>query len=342
MNIQNAIALAVVGENIEFDDMLDVVRAIMSGDATPAQIAGLLVALNMKGETIDEVTAAASVMRELAVSVSVGSSPLIDTCGTGGDSAHTFNISTAAAFVVAAAGGYVAKHGNRSVSSSSGSADVLEQAGANIELDPATVALSIEETGVGFMFAPAHHGATRHAVGPRRELGIRTLFNVLGPLTNPAGARLQLVGVFDRRWQTMVVEVLARLGTERAFVVNAKDGLDEISNGSVTTVAELRDGEINWFEIDPREYGFDLQPTSSIVARDASHSLDTISRVFNNEPGPAHDIVALNGGAAIYICGLADTLADGIVRAKELLADGSVGARFERFIKFTQQHRRRP
>lgn len=342
MNIQNAIALAVVGENIEFDDMLDVVRAIMSGDATPAQIAGLLVALNMKGETIDEVTAAASVMRELAVSVSVGSSPLIDTCGTGGDSAHTFNISTAAAFVVAAAGGYVAKHGNRSVSSSSGSADVLEQAGANIELDPATVALSIEETGVGFMFAPAHHGATRHAVGPRRELGIRTLFNVLGPLTNPAGARLQLVGVFDRRWQTMVVEVLARLGTERAFVVNAKDGLDEISNGSVTTVAELRDGEINWFEIDPREYGFDLQPTSSIVARDASHSLDTISKVFNNEPGPAHDIVALNGGAAIYICGLADTLADGIVRAKELLADGSVGARFERFIKFTQQHRRRP
>jgi len=342
MNIQNAIALAVVGENIEFDDMLDVVRAIMSGDATPAQIAGLLVALNMKGETIDEVTAAASVMRELAVSVSVGSSPLIDTCGTGGDSAHTFNISTAAAFVVAAAGGYVAKHGNRSVSSSSGSADVLEQAGANIELDPATVALSIEETGVGFMFAPAHHGATRHAVGPRRELGIRTLFNVLGPLTNPAGARLQLVGVFDRRWQTMVVEVLARLGTERAFVVNAKDGLDEISNGSVTTVAELRDGEINWFEIDPREYGFDLQPTSSIVARDASHSLDTISRVFNNEPGPAHDIVALNGGAAIYICGLADTLADGIVRAKELLADGSVGARFERFIKFTQQRRRRP
>jgi len=342
MNIQNAIALAVVGENIEFDDMLDVVRAIMSGDATPAQIAGLLVALNMKGETIDEVTAAASVMRELAVSVSVRSAPLIDTCGTGGDSAHTFNISTAAAFVVAAAGGYVAKHGNRSVSSSSGSADVLEQAGANIELDPATVALSIEETGVGFMFAPAHHGATRHAVGPRRELGIRTLFNVLGPLTNPAGARLQLVGVFDRRWQTMVVEVLARLGTERAFVVNAKDGLDEISNGSVTTVAELRDGEINWFEIDPREYGFDLQPTSSIVARDASHSLDTISKVFNNEPGPAHDIVALNGGAAIYICGLADTLADGIVRAKELLADGSVGARFERFIKFTQQHRRRP
>lgn len=339
MNIQSAIARAVAGEDIEFDDMVDVVRAIMSGAATPAQIAGLLVALNMKGETIDEVTAAASVMRELAVSVKTSSKPLIDTCGTGGDAAHTFNISTAAAFVVAAAGGYVAKHGNRSVSGSSGSADVLEQAGANIELDPATVALSIEETGVGFMFAPAHHGATRHAVGPRRELGIRTLFNVLGPLTNPAGARLQLVGVFDRRWQAVVVEVLARLGSERAFVVNAKDGLDEISNGSVTTVAELRNGKIDWFEIDPKEYGFDVHPTASIVARNPKHSLDTITKVFNNEPGPARDIVALNGGAAIYICGLEDSLADGIVRAESLLADGSVSARFKHFIEFTQRYR---
>lgn len=344
MNIQGAIAQAVAGKNIEFDDMLDVVRTIMSGDATPAQIAGFLVALSMKGETIDEVTAAASVMRELAVSVSVanGCTPLIDTCGTGGDAAHTFNISTAAAFVVAAAGGYVAKHGNRSVSSSSGSADVLEQAGANIELDPSTVALSIQETGVGFMFAPAHHGATRHAVGPRRELGIRTLFNVLGPLTNPAGARLQLVGVFDRRWQTMVVKVLARLGTERAFVVNADDGLDEISNGSITTVAELRDGRIDWFEVDPREFGFDMQSNSTIVARNATHSLETISQVFDNEPGPARDIVALNGGAAIYVCGLANSVADGIVRASELLADGSVRGRFKQFIAFTQRHRRRP
>ena len=337
MNIQQAIARAVVGQDIDFDDMVEVVRAMMSGAATPAQIAGFLVALHMKGESIDEVTAAATVMRELAVHVSVSAAPLIDTCGTGGDAAHTFNISTATAFVVAAAGGYVAKHGNRSVSSSSGSADVLEQAGANIELDPAAVARSVEETGVGFMFAPAHHGATRHAAGPRRELGIRTLFNVLGPLTNPAGARLQLVGVFDRHWQKMVAEVLARLGTERAFVVNAADGLDEISNGSLTTVAELRDGQINWFKIDPREHGIEMQPTSTIVARDALHSLSIMTKVFDDEPGPARDIVTLNGGAAIYLCGIEDTLADGVVRAKSLLADGSVRARFERFIEFTKQ-----
>ena len=337
MNIRQAISHAVAGENIKFGDMLEVVRAIMSGTATPAQIAGFLVALHMKGESIDEVTAAATVMRELAVHVNVSATPLIDTCGTGGDAAHTFNISTATAFVVAAAGGYVAKHGNRSVSSSSGSADVLEQAGANIELEPAAVARSIEETGVGFMFAPAHHGATRHAAAPRRELGIRTLFNVLGPLTNPAGARLQLVGVFDQHWQKMVVEVLARLGTERAFVVNAADGLDEISNGSLTTVAELRDGKIIWFKIDPREHGIEMQSTSSIVARDALHSLSIMTKVFNDEPGPARDIVTLNGGAAIYICGIEDTLADGVVRAKSLLADGSVRSRFECFIEFTKQ-----
>jgi anthranilate phosphoribosyltransferase len=290
----------------------------------------------MKGETIDEVTAAATVMRELAVEVSVAVTPLIDTCGTGGDAAHTFNISTATAFVVAAAGGYVAKHGNRSVSSSSGSADVLEAAGARIDLDPVAVARSIVETGVGFMFAPAHHGATRHAAGPRRELGIRTLFNVLGPLTNPAGAPLQLVGVFDRQWQTKVIEVLARLGSERAFVVSADDGLDEISIGSLTTVAELRDGHIDWFQIDPREYGFELQPISSIIARDSSHSLDIITGIFADEPGAARDIVALNAGAAIYLCGITGSLADGIERARGLLADGSAAARFEHFIHFTQ------
>lgn len=336
MDIQEAIAHAVAGKNIGFDDMLRVVRAIMSGEATPAQIAGLLVALHMKGETIDEVTAAATVMRELARRVVVSTTPLIDTCGTGGDAASTFNISTATAFVVAAAGGYVAKHGNRSASSSSGSADVLEQAGARIDLEPAEVARSIEETGVGFMFAPAYHGAMRHAAGPRRELAIRTLFNVLGPLTNPAGAPLQLIGVFDRQWQTKLIEVLAHLGSERAFVVNADDGLDEISIGSKTTVAELRDGMIDWFQIDPTQYGFELQPISSITVRDAAQSLEMINRVFGGEPGPARDIVALNAGAAIYLCGLEEALADGIERALSLLADGAAGARFDRFVDFTQ------
>ncbi|HJP37481.1 MAG: anthranilate phosphoribosyltransferase [Gammaproteobacteria bacterium] len=337
MDIRAAIAHAVAGKDVDFDDMLVVVRAIMSGEPTAAQIAGLLVALHMKGETIDEVTAAATVMRELATPVSISAAPLIDTCGTGGDATNTFNISTATAFVVAAAGGYVAKHGNRSVSSSSGSADVLEQAGARIDLEPAEVARSIEETGVGFMFAPAHHGATRHAAGPRRELAIRTLFNVLGPLTNPAGAPLQLVGVFNREWQTKLIEVLARLGSERAFVVHADDGLDEISIGSKTTVAELRDGAIHWFEIDPAEYGFEQQPISSVSVRDAGQSLAMIDCVFRGEPGPARDIVALNAGAAIYLCGLEDTLADGIERARHLLASGAAGTRFERFIDFTQR-----
>lgn len=340
MQIQQAISRAVNGEDIEFDDMLGVVRSIMSGDTTPAQIAGLLVALSMKGETIDEVTAAATVMRELARRVSVTATPLIDTCGTGGDGARTFNISTATAFVVAAAGGYVAKHGNRSVSSSSGSADMLEKAGACIDLEPATVAAAIVETGVGFMFAPAHHGATRHAAGPRRELGIRTLFNVLGPLTNPAGAKHQLLGVFNRRWQKIVVEVLARLGTERAFVVNADDGLDEISTASNTTIASLHNGTIEWFEIDPREFGFELSPLSTVVARDAAHSLEIVQGVFRDEAGPARDIVVLNAGAAIHVCGLEANIAGGISRAKQLIADGAAAARFQHFIEFTQQSKR--
>ncbi len=336
MDIQQAIATAVAGSDIGFDDMLEVVRQIMSGEATPAQIAGLLVALSMKGETVDEVCAAATVMRELAVHVPVRATPLIDTCGTGGDAAHTFNVSTATAFVVAAAGGHVAKHGNRSVSSSSGSADVLEAAGARISMGVADVARAVEQTGVGFMFAPAHHGATRHAAGPRRELGIRTLFNVLGPLTNPAGAPLQLVGVFSRAWQEKVVSVLARLGSERAYVVNAADGLDEISIGSTTTVAALADGKIDWFEIDPRDFGFQLQPLSSIVARDANESLEIINAVFDDRPGPARDIVVLNAGAAIHLCGFSSTLAEGFEHAAALITDGAARERFRRFVEFTQ------
>ncbi len=337
MNIQQAISCVIKREDISYDDMLQVMRTIMSGDASPAQIAGLLVGLSMKGETLDEVTAAATVMREMAVRVNVSKEPLIDTCGTGGGGLRSFNVSTATTFVVAAAGGYVAKHGNRSVSSSSGSADALEQAGACIELSPHDVARSIEETGVGFMFAPAHHGATRHAAGARRELGIRTMFNALGPLTNPAGAERQLVGVFDRRWQRIVVEALAKLGSRRAFVVNADDGLDEISIGGNTTIATLQNGAIDWFEIDPRDYGFEISPITTIVADNAAESLAIIDRVFRNEPGPARDIVCLNAGAAIYLCDLSDDLTGGIKRAAELLANGSVEASFKKFIEFTRQ-----
>lgn len=336
MDVQGAIREAVEHHDLAFEDMRDVMRSIMSGDATPAQISGLLIALRMKGETVEEIAAAASVMRELAAHVDVDASPLIDTCGTGGDGIGTFNISTAAAFVAAAAGGYIAKHGNRAASSASGSADLLEAAGARIDLAPEQVARCILEVGVGFMFAPAHHGATRHAARPRRELGTRTLFNVLGPLTNPANASMQLMGVFDPAWVPRAAEVLNRLGVERALVVCADDGMDEISVGAVTHAAELRGGEVRSYDIDPRELGFELQPLDALAASDAAESLAIIRGVFANEPGPARDIVALNAGAAIYVGGIAPDLAAGVERASEAIADGSAARALDRFVEFTQ------
>jgi anthranilate phosphoribosyltransferase len=338
MEIQAAIRRVVDRHDLSFDDMQSVMRTIMSGDATPAQIAGLLVALRMKGETIDEIAAAASVMRELAQHVEVGITPLIDTCGTGGDGIGTFNISTAAAFVTAAAGGHIAKHGNRAASGASGSADVLEAAGARIDLSPAQVADCVRTVGVGFMFAPSHHGATRHAAVPRRELGTRTLFNVLGPLTNPANASVQLMGVYDVSWVTRAAEVLRRLGVARAMVVCAEDGMDEISIGALTHAAELRDGEVTSFVIDPREFGIPFQPLTSLAAKDPQASLAHIRAVYANQPGPARDIVALNAGAAIYLAGLASDLAAGLARAREVLASGAARECFARFIAHTQTY----
>lgn len=340
MDIQAAIRRVVDKHDLAFEDMQSVMRSIMGGDATPAQIAGLLVALRMKGETIDEIAGAASVMRELAQHVEVGLTPLIDTCGTGGDGIGTFNISTASAFVTAAAGGRIAKHGNRAASGASGSADVLEAAGARIDLSPAEVADCVRQVGVGFMFAPAHHGATRHAAGPRRELGTRTLFNVLGPLTNPANASVQLMGVYDRSWVSRAAEVLQRLGVARALVVCAEDGMDEISIASVTHAAELRDGAVTTYLIDPREFGIPFQPLESLAARDAQASLAHIRTVFDDQPGPARDIVALNAGAAIYIAGLAPTLAAGIARAREVIASGAARECFARFIAHTQSFKK--
>jgi anthranilate phosphoribosyltransferase len=335
MNIREAIARVVDRHDLAFEEMTDVMREIMAGEATPAQIAGLLVALRQKGETVDEITAAASVMRELSLKVPVTAAPLIDTCGTGGDATGTFNISTAAAFVVAAGGGFVAKHGNRSVSSASGSADLLEAAGARLALPPAAIARCIDEVGFGFMFAQAHHGATRHAAGPRRELGIRTLFNVLGPLTNPAGAPLQLVGLFDRAWVPRIAEVLQRLGSTRALVVHAADGLDELSIGAPTFVAELEPDGIRTYEFDAADLGIQRAPTASLRVRDAAASLQCIERVFANEPGPARDIVALNAGAALYLCGLAAGIEAGYQQALGLLASGAARERFTRYIALT-------
>jgi anthranilate phosphoribosyltransferase len=336
MQIKDAIAAAVAHQDLAFDDMLAVVRQIMAGEATPAQIAGLLVALRMKGETVDEITAAASVMRELSLKVESACSPLIDTCGTGGDASGTFNISTAAAFVVAAGGGFVAKHGNRSVSSSSGSADVLEAAGIRLNLAPTQIADSIRETGFGFMFAQAHHNATRHAAAPRRELGIRTLFNALGPLTNPAGAPLQLVGLFQREWVDKVAAVLARLGTQRAMVVHAADGLDELSIGAPTTVAELNHGEVTHYEFDPGTLGITPAPLSALTVANASESLAVIQRVFGGEAGPARDIVALNAGAALYLCGIAEDLREGYLLAGKLIASGAARDQFHHCIRYSQ------
>lgn len=336
MNIQLAIKQAIARQDIEFDDMLTVMREIMAGDTTPAQIAGLLVALNMKGETIDEVSAAATVMRELANKVEVDVSPLMDTCGTGGDGSQTFNISTASAFVAAAAGAYVAKHGNRSVSSSSGSADVLEKLGVKIDLPPAAVAQCINDIGIGFMFAPAHHSATRHAAGPRKELGVRTLFNVLGPLTNPAAAPIQLMGIFNRHWQKIAIEVLRKLDTKRAFVVTADDGLDEISIGGPSHVASLIDGKIDYFDVTPAQFGVTRQGFDKLIAKDAVHSAEIITAVLDNQAGPATDIVCLNAGAAIYLCELAKTLGDGVEIAKDTLASGAAQKKLQALVEFTQ------
>lgn len=336
MTIQQAIKQAIARQDIPFDEMLDVMREIMSGDATPAQIAGLLVALNMKGETIDEVSAAATVMRELARKVDVTAAPLMDTCGTGGDGSQTFNISTATAFVVAAAGGFVAKHGNRSVSSSSGSADVLEKLGVKIDLSAEEVAKCIDQIGIGFMFAPAHHNATRHAALPRKELGVRTLFNVLGPLTNPAMAPIQLMGIFNRHWQKIAIEVLHKLGTHRAFVVTANDGLDEISIGDTTHIASLINGEISYFDVRPEDFGFRTQELNLIKAKDVDHSAEIISHVLDAEPGPATDIVTINAGAAIYLCDIAKTMEDGVNIARQTIASGNAKQKLQELVSFSQ------
>jgi anthranilate phosphoribosyltransferase len=306
--------------------MTEVMRQIMTGECTPAQIGGFLVGLRMKGESIDEITAAATVMRELSTRVSVAPEFLVDTCGTGGDASGSFNISTASAIVAAAAGAKVAKHGNRSVTSKSGSADVLEAAGVNLEIDPEAVGSCIEEVGVGFMFAPKHHSAMRHAIGPRKEMAVRTIFNLLGPLTNPAGAPNQVIGVFDGELVEPLAQVLKQLGSKHVMVVHSEDGMDEISISAKTQVAELKDGEVISFSISPADFGLEMAELSQLKVDGAEQSLAMIQSVFSNTPGPALDIVCMNAGAAIYVCGIADSLADGIAKAQSAIAEGKASA----------------
>ena len=336
MNIQDGIAAVIEKHDLDHNQMTDIMRQIMTGEATESQIGGFLVGLRMKGETVTEVAAAANVMRGLASTVSIRSAHLLDTCGTGGDASDTFNISTASAFVAAAAGAKVAKHGNRSVSSKSGSADVLEAAGVNLALTPREVARCIETVGVGFLFAPQHHSAMKYAIGPRREMATRTIFNLLGPLTNPAGAPNQVLGVFSKDWVEPLAKVLQKLGSEHVMVVSAEDGLDEISLSSATFVAELKEGKINCYSITPEDFGFDRASISEIKVNTPEESLAMIKAALNNQHTAARDIVALNAGAGIYTAGLTASLHDGIKRALQALTDGSASSKLEQLVEFTQ------
>ena len=336
MDIQKAINNIINNINLNREDMHSIMHTIMSGEATPAQIAGFLVALRIKGETVDEITGAAEVMRELATKVDVDKTNLIDTCGTGGDSSNTFNISTTSAFVVAASGARVAKHGNRSVSSKSGSADILEAAGINIELDAKQVTSCIENVGIGFMFAPMHHSAMKHAIGPRRELGLRTLFNVLGPLTNPASAPNQVIGVFDKKWLTPLAETLNRLGSKHVLVVHSEDGMDEISISAKTFISELKNNEINNYEISPDDFGIKNFNINDLSVENIDESLTMMKSVFDNNNNAAKAIVSLNAGAAIYASGISDSIKAGVEIAINMIESGAAKKKFEMLIQHTQ------
>ena len=337
MDMPAAIRAVVERRNLNASEMGAVMRLIMTGQATPAQIGGFLIGLRMKGETVEEIAAAAQVMRELVTRVAVSGPHLVDTCGTGGDGVSTFNISTAAAFVVAAAGGRVAKHGNRSVSSKSGSADVLEAAGVNLDLGPEQVGQCVNEVGVGFMFAPKHHAAMKHAIGPRREMAVRTIFNLLGPLTHPAGAPNQVLGVFADQWVEPLAEVLQRLGSEHVLVVHAEDGMDEISIGAATRVAELKDGRVRVYRVQPEDFGLKRADVKQLGVSNPAESFAMVQQVLENKLGAARDIVALNAGAAIYAAGLAPDLAAGIKTASAVIASGAAKAKLAALVALSKK-----
>jgi anthranilate phosphoribosyltransferase len=336
MHIQQALQALLDKKNLSLDEMRGVMRQIMGGNATDAQIGGFLIALRCKGETIDEIAAAAEVMRELATKVNIKGNHVIDTCGTGGDGANTFNISTTCAFVVAAAGGQVAKHGNRSVSSSCGSADLLEAAGVNLDLSAEQVAQCVNDIGVGFLFAPKHHGAMKYTRNARRDMGVRTLFNLLGPLSNPAAAPNQLIGVFAKQWVEPLAQALKKLGSQHVLVVNADDGLDEISIASPTSIAELKDGVVTTYTVTPEQFGFERANLDQLAIADAASSLVMVKSVLDNQAGAARDIVALNAGAAIYAANITDSLSAGIEKAKELIANGAAKSKFDALIAYSK------
>ena len=337
MKPQEALVRIIEHREIFQEEMLSLMRQIMRGEASPLMIAAIVIGLRVKKETIGEIAAAAQVMREFSTQVPVGNSRyLVDTCGTGGDAAHTFNISTAAAFVTAAAGARVAKHGGRSVSSKSGSADVLEALGVNINLTPEHVAQCINEVGVGFMFAPNHHGAMKYAAAVRKELGVRTIFNILGPLTNPAGAQNQVMGVFHPDLVGIQAHVLQRLGSRHVMVVHGLENLDEISISEPTLVAELKNDEVREYRIKPEDFGLAVHEISAIRVDGAEQSKAMLLAALDNRPGAARDIVALNAGASIYVAGLAPTLNAGVNKALETIASGAARKKLDQFVGFTR------
>ncbi|NIE67385.1 anthranilate phosphoribosyltransferase [Burkholderia sp. Ax-1719] len=338
---QEALQRTIEHREIFHDEMLHLMRMIMRGELSPVQSAAILTGLRVKKETIGEIAAAATVMREFANHVEVAdNSNFIDIVGTGGDGSHTFNISTASMFVVAAAGAKVAKHGNRGVSSKSGSADVLDALGVNIDLQPDQVAASIAETGMGFMFAPNHHPAMKNIAAVRRELGVRTIFNILGPLTNPAGAPNQLMGVFHPDLVGIQVRVMQRLGAKHVLVVYGKDGMDEVSLGAATLVGELKDGEIREYEIHPEDFGLQMVSNRSLKVENADESKAMLLGALSNEAGTAREIVALNSGTALYSANVVDSISDGIALARETIASGRARAKVDELVRFTQQFKR--
>lgn len=336
MQIQHAIARVIEGSDLSRQEMQAVMQQIMTGECTDSQIGGLLVALRMKGETIDEITAAAEVMASLASHVQIDAPNLIDIVGTGGDGISTFNVSTAASFVAAGAGCSVAKHGNRSVSSKSGSADLLEQAGANLNLESSQVAKVIESAGVGFMFAPMHHSAMRHAIGPRKEMAVRTIFNVLGPLTNPANVKRQVVGVFAKDLTDKLANVFMHLGSEHTLVVHSDDGMDEISICAPTTISEMRNGSVTSQIVKPEDFGLQTANVEKIIVGNPAESLAMIEHVLSGQQSAARDIVVLNAGAGVYVSGLASSLAQGVELAQTSIDSGKALAAKQAYIAATQ------
>ena len=335
---QEALLRCIEHREIFHDEMLYLFRQIMSGEMSPTMIAALTMGLRVKKETIGEIAAAAQVMREFSTKVPMADTTnLLDIVGTGGDGAHTFNISTASMFVAAAAGARVAKHGGRSVSSSSGSADVLDSLGVNINLQPEQIAQSIAQTGIGFMYAPNHHAAMKHAAPVRKELGVRTIFNILGPLTNPAGAPNILMGVFHADLVGIQVRVLQRLGAQHAIVVYGRDNMDEVSLGASTLVGELVNGEIREYEIHPEDFGMSMIASRNLKVADSIESKAKMLEALRGEPGAAADIVALNAGTALYAAGVASSIEDGLARARTAVSSGAALAKLEQFVQVTQQ-----